>query len=165
MALFHVNECTGLSWYLSHRCRGGPVFKHILVPVTGDDADAAAFAVEHQFSSRLQFYMCNRAVAAAQPFLDIAGQVIILHVDEDARDHRQSRERLRSALCWHNPHTTVQRLKGVRHAVATVLVAAAARADMLVMGGYGRSRLREVILAGFTRRVLHGADLKILMAH
>ena len=41
----------------------------------------------------------------------------------------------------------------------------AAGADMLVMGGYGHSRMREVIFGGFTRRVLAGADLPILMAH
>lgn len=108
-----------------------------------------------------------RAVAAAQPFLEIADQVIILHVEEDSQDDRQSCERLRYALSWHNPHTTVQSLKGDRRpAVETALAAAtAAGADMLVMGGYGHSRLREVILGGFTRHVLHGADLPILMAH
>jgi nucleotide-binding universal stress UspA family protein len=43
--------------------------------------------------------------------------------------------------------------------------AAAAKADMLVMGGYGHSRVREVIFGGFTRRVLSHADLPVLMAH
>ena len=48
----------------------------------------------------------------------------------------------------------------------TLLAAAgAANADLLVMGGYGHSRVREVMFGGFTRRVLSHADLPVLMAH
>jgi len=39
------------------------------------------------------------------------------------------------------------------------------RADLLVMGAYGRSRLRERILGGATRRVLSQATLPVLMQH
>jgi nucleotide-binding universal stress UspA family protein len=38
-------------------------------------------------------------------------------------------------------------------------------ADLLVMGAYGHSRLREFILGGATRDVLRGAGLPVLMAH
>jgi nucleotide-binding universal stress UspA family protein len=40
-----------------------------------------------------------------------------------------------------------------------------AEADVLVMGGYSHSRVREVIFGGFTRRVLRAAELPVLMAH
>jgi nucleotide-binding universal stress UspA family protein len=108
-----------------------------------------------------------RAIAAAQPFLVRAKQVVIFCVDEGEQDDERSRERLRYALSWHNANTTVQTLMRGRDApVETVLAAArAADADMLVMGGYGHSRIREVIFGGFTRHVLLGADLPILMAH
>jgi nucleotide-binding universal stress UspA family protein len=33
------------------------------------------------------------------------------------------------------------------------------------MGGYGHSRVREVIFGGWTRRVLNSATLPVLMAH
>ncbi len=46
-----------------------------------------------------------------------------------------------------------------------LLAAAAEHAALLVMGGYGHSRLREWIFGGFTRRVLQGADIPVLMAH
>lgn len=108
-----------------------------------------------------------RAVAAAQPFLEMAGQVVILSVVEDARTGEQSCERLRHALAWHNPRTSVRCMtQGNRPSIDTLLAAAAAaNADLLVMGGYGHSRTREVIFGGFTRRVLSHADLPILMAH
>jgi len=38
-------------------------------------------------------------------------------------------------------------------------------ADVLVMGGYGHSRLREAVLGGVTRTILRQAHLPVLMAH
>jgi nucleotide-binding universal stress UspA family protein len=108
-----------------------------------------------------------RAVAAAQPFLHLADRVVILAVSEDPRIHARSCERLRHALSWHNPRLTVQYLKpGDQTPEDTLLAGASAlNADMLVMGGYGHSRVRETIFGGFTRRMLSYADLPVLMAH
>jgi nucleotide-binding universal stress UspA family protein len=52
-------------------------------------------------------------------------------------------------------------------AVGAALLRAAsdAGADLLVMGGYGRSRLRELVLGGVTRHVLTHAQLPVLLAH
>jgi nucleotide-binding universal stress UspA family protein len=38
-------------------------------------------------------------------------------------------------------------------------------ADLLVLGGYGRSRLHEMVFGGVTRTVLGQYDLPILLAH
>jgi nucleotide-binding universal stress UspA family protein len=38
-------------------------------------------------------------------------------------------------------------------------------ADMLVMGAYAHSPLREALLGGVTRHVLAHADLPVLMRH
>ncbi len=108
-----------------------------------------------------------RAVAAARPFVEMADKVVVLSVDEGGETDEVSCERLRYALSWHNPATTVQRLMRDGRAPAETLLAAAraAGADLLVMGGYGHSRMREVIFGGFTRHMLSGADLPILMVH
>jgi nucleotide-binding universal stress UspA family protein len=37
--------------------------------------------------------------------------------------------------------------------------------DLVVMDTYGHSRLREMIFGGFTRHVLRGADVPVLMFH
>ena len=99
--------------------------------------------------------------------MEVADRVVILSVVEDGETEELSCERLRYALSWHNPNTTLQRLKQDGRPSVEVLLAAAgaAGADVLVMGGYGHSRVREVIFGGFTRHVLSGADLPILMAH
>ena len=46
-----------------------------------------------------------------------------------------------------------------------LIQAAEAGADLLVMGAYGHSRLREFILGGATRRVVAEAAIPVLMAH
>lgn len=38
-------------------------------------------------------------------------------------------------------------------------------ADLIVMGGYGHSRLREFIFGGVTREILNSAELPVLMSH
>jgi nucleotide-binding universal stress UspA family protein len=38
-------------------------------------------------------------------------------------------------------------------------------ADLLVMGGYSHSRLREVILGGVTRHMLTHPPVPVLMSH
>src|SRR5262249_58763453 len=43
--------------------------------------------------------------------------------------------------------------------------AADGSADFLVMGGYGHSRMRELILGGATRGILQSMTLPVLMSH
>jgi nucleotide-binding universal stress UspA family protein len=106
-----------------------------------------------------------RAVAAALPFIAKADRVIILSVVESGGVEDESTERLKKALSWHNPNTSVQHLKPEGGDPVGTLLAAAADTDVLVMGGYGTSRMRQVIFGGFTRRILRGADLPVFMVH
>ena len=43
--------------------------------------------------------------------------------------------------------------------------AADVSADLLVVGGYGHSRLRELVLGGVTRELLRHMTLPVLMSH
>jgi nucleotide-binding universal stress UspA family protein len=43
--------------------------------------------------------------------------------------------------------------------------AVACGADILVMGGYGHSRLRELVFGGFTRHVLNSSPLPVFLFH
>jgi len=107
------------------------------------------------------------AVSAALPLLVAAQRVIILSIEEDPERDAAACERLNQVLLWHNRSTTVRRLKAAGCDPADTLLKAATElgADLLVMGGYGHSRMREVVFGGFTRRVLQAADLPVLMAH
>lgn len=64
----------------------------------------------------------------------------------------------------HTPPVTIE--AGAADAGAALLSAAQQQgADLLVMGAYGRSRLREMILGGATLDVLRHTRLPILMMH
>jgi nucleotide-binding universal stress UspA family protein len=107
------------------------------------------------------------AVTAALPFIDQAERVVILTVDEGEGEEDRSPERLRRALRWRNPNVLMHRLVLEQRSPVETLLQAAARAesDLLVMGGYGHTRLREAVFGGFTRHVLERATLPVLMSH
>jgi nucleotide-binding universal stress UspA family protein len=108
----------------------------------------------------------SRAITGAIPFLSIAKQIVILTVAEDQRAPQEEAGRLLAALRWHDVPISMQLLQpNGRSAADTLLAAAAEHAALLVMGGYGHSRLREWIFGGFTLRVLRGAEVPVLMMH
>ncbi|MGE3782398.1 MAG: hypothetical protein AB7H71_06610, partial [Alphaproteobacteria bacterium] len=98
-----------------------------------------------------------RAVALAMPLLSRATEVIVATVEEEG-DERDEVDRLTRYLGWHGLNAAVARMRpGPDGAAATLLSGIEGRADLLVMGGYGHSRLRQWIFGGFTQHVLAGA--------
>ena len=107
-----------------------------------------------------------RALTAASPFLSLAKQIVVLTVAEEERTPQEAADRLMAGLRWHDVPVSVRHLRPEAHSAPdTLLSAAGEHAALLVMGGYGRSRLREWIFGGFTLRVLRGAEVPVLMAH
>lgn len=104
-----------------------------------------------------------RALAVALPFLDRAEQVTVVTCEEDGDDEAGSAE-VTAYLAWHGI-AAGRRAVPPHPGVAEALVAAATDADLLVMGGYSHSRLREMILGGVTRYMLEKATLPLLLMH
>jgi len=109
-----------------------------------------------------------RAVADAMPFLERSKAIDVVTVSKD----QGSRNDLPGVDIAH--HLARHKLKvNLKHIVAsdidvasTLLSHAAdTGADMLVMGGYGHSRLREFVLGGATRGILESMTVPILMSH
>ncbi len=69
-------------------------------------------------------------------------------------------------LARHGVKVTVERLPSSNHSVADVLRehAGDVAAELMVMGAYGHSRLRERIFGGVTKSMLEGQSLPVLMA-
>ncbi|HEV8679961.1 MAG TPA: universal stress protein [Stellaceae bacterium] len=106
-----------------------------------------------------------RAVALAMPFLARAKEVVVITVDEEAGAGDAAAPLVRNLL-WHGLSARTEQLKpGPEGAAATLLAGARERADLLVMGGYGHTRLREWVFGGFTQSVLDDAPLAVLIAH
>jgi nucleotide-binding universal stress UspA family protein len=107
-----------------------------------------------------------RALTAALPFLSTAKQIVVLTVDEDQRKPEEDAERLMTGLRWHGIPVSVRHLRAEGQSGPEALLSAATEhAALLVMGGYGHSRLREWIFGGFTLHVLRDAAVPVLMAH
>lgn len=108
-----------------------------------------------------------RAIGAAMPFLAQASRVVLINIAEHEQVTIESVEAAAKNLRWHGINTEVRYLANECGTVQDTILTIAGQegADMLVMGGYGHSRVQEFIFGGFTRRVLAGAELPILMMH
>lgn len=110
----------------------------------------------------------TRAVADSMPLLHKAGTVEIVIVGEKpSRSDEIPGADLGEHLARHGLKVEVKRLTAVDIDIASMLLSYAADsdADMMVMGGYGHSRLREFILGGVTRALLESMTVPVLMSH
>ena len=110
-----------------------------------------------------------RAVADAMPLLVKAKAVEVLVVDHQRRPEGHGQEPgadIARHLARHGARVEVLRLSSDGKDVGRLLLsqAAAFGADLLVMGAYGHTQLREWIFGGVTRTVLYQADLPVLMS-
>lgn len=109
-----------------------------------------------------------RAVSDALPILERAKQVrVVTVVNEKAIESNQSGEELAKNLARHGINVVLDRedAKGRRIGEALQSYTAAHDADVLVMGAYGHSRLREFVLGGATKSLLAEPPLPILLSH
>lgn len=108
-----------------------------------------------------------RAVCDAMPLLAAAAVVTV-----DAEPSRTEHGEIPGAdialhLARHGVKATVERTVSAGIDVGNVLLSRASDvgADLLVMGAYAHSRVRELILGGTTRTVLETMTLPVFMAH
>lgn len=106
----------------------------------------------------------SRAVAASLPLLAAADAVTVITVGEEAEANGAG---LIEYLARHGVEARLDNREKSNTPVAEALLAAAEneRADLMVMGAYTHSRLRELVFGGVTRDILGAAGLPVLMAH
>jgi nucleotide-binding universal stress UspA family protein len=111
----------------------------------------------------------SRALAESLPYLHKARAVTVVVVTDD--DPIEEEALLGADAVTHLNHHGIDgklhRAKTRDGDVSAALTAEAKRldADLIVMGGYGHSRLREWLLGGVTYRMLHHAPVPLLIAH
>jgi nucleotide-binding universal stress UspA family protein len=107
-----------------------------------------------------------RAVAAAMPILAVAEQVTVLSAETGAAVELGPDD-LRAYLARHNGRAEVRTFRSRATEVAQGLLASAkeAGADALLIGAYGHSRRRELVMGGVTEHIIEHADLPVLMIH
>jgi nucleotide-binding universal stress UspA family protein len=110
----------------------------------------------------------SRAVADAMPFLKKAKQVeIVIVSSKPAKADELPGADLGQHLARHGLKIGIKRITSPDVDVPSTILSYAAdsSADMIVMGGYGHSRLREFVLGGVTRGLLESMTVPVLMSH
>jgi nucleotide-binding universal stress UspA family protein len=109
-----------------------------------------------------------RAVGDAMPFLKKAKQVeIVIVADKPGKKDEIPGADLGQHLARHGLKVDVKRITSPEIDVPSTILSYAAdsSADLIVMGGYGHSRLREFVLGGATRGLLEAMTVPVLMSH
>ncbi len=110
----------------------------------------------------------TRAVTDALPFLQKASEVNVIAFNPQGAPHGEvPGADIALFLARHGVNVAVSHERGTDIDAGNLLLSRAADldADLMVMGGYGHSRMQELILGGATRTVLASMTLPVLMSH
>jgi len=138
----------------------------LVVPYAGDVASVGQNVLVAWNTTR----EAARALSAALPLLQKAPQVhLVAWSDEENGPKAMSSERMQieTYLAAHGVKATLHWYGDGPGSPGDRLLSLAADlgSDLLVMGCYGHSRARELVLGGATRTVLKSMTLPVLMAH
>jgi len=109
-----------------------------------------------------------RAMGDALPILQKAGAVKVLTVSTGKFDERDVKGAdLATHLARHKLQVELVRIPAADIDVASAILSHAADTDasLIVMGGYGHSKLRELALGGATRGIIESMTVPTLMSH
>jgi len=140
---------------------GGPV---LFMPYTFHGAFSARRIGICWDGSRL----AARALRDAMPLLHKADTLAVIAIDgPDPIPAESSTEPLVRYLAKAGLPAGITSLPASRSEVQSMLLSIAADdgLDLLVMGGYGHSRLQETLLGGVTRDMLRAMTVPVLMSH
>ena len=108
----------------------------------------------------------TRALAATLPILAAADKVTLISVSTGAKEGLAAAA-IGDYLSDHGIASEFrsQTARGSEVGQALLLAAKEAGADLLLMGAYGQSRRRELIMGGVTQHVIDESDLPVLLCH
>jgi len=141
---------------------GRPV---LIIPYTGHYATIASRVLIAWDAST----SATRAVTSSIPLLKRAENVDVVVFNPDSRGNAHGEQPgadIALFLARHGVKVNVVPQKtDIDVGNALLSIAADLGSDMIVMGGYGHSRFREILLGGVTRTVLETMTVPVLMAH
>lgn len=108
----------------------------------------------------------TRAVHDALPILERAELVSVLSINPRGADHIPGFD-ISTQLARHGVKTEAMRTVSSDVSVGDLLLSEAAdlTVDLIVMGAYGHSRLRELVLGGASQRILETMTVPAFLAH
>ncbi len=138
---------------------GRPV---LIVPNKGEFTDVGRRVIVARAGTRES----RRAATDALPLIATGSGVTVLMVNPGAGAVSNEAD-MKAWYARHGIDATIRVVQSPEKEVGDVLLATAAEmsADLIVMGAYGRSRLRELILGGATHSMLKHMTVPVLMSH
>ncbi|ASV99031.1 universal stress protein [Paraburkholderia aromaticivorans] len=142
---------------------GRPV---LLVPYASNDRSTGGRVLVAWDGSR----EATRAVHDALPFMQAATSTTILTIngEHDGAGTRIPGADIAALIARHGVRVEVADIEtGRGGSVGEMLLSQVADsgADLLVMGGYGHARWRELVMGGATRTILRSMTVPVLMSH
>jgi nucleotide-binding universal stress UspA family protein len=154
----------GVAERLAITMTGRPI---LIVPLTGPFLDVGTCVLVAWNGSA----QAADAVAGAVPFLEGAERVVVLKGSEEREKLPAATPRPTLDVAAYlkrrgiEAEVRITDAAGVDAGTAILNAAQDVSADLIVMGAFGRSRLREWVLGGATRTVLDFMHVPVLMAH
>jgi nucleotide-binding universal stress UspA family protein len=109
------------------------------------------------------------AVTGAIPLLRLAEQVTVVVFEPPAQDSTAGIDPPADLVAWLGRHQVkaqvLVRATGADVGAQLLALGGELRADLVVMGCYGHTRFRELLLGGASRTVLRDMTVPVLMAH
>jgi nucleotide-binding universal stress UspA family protein len=142
---------------------GGPV---LLIPYVGKVETLAT----HTFLAWNGSRESARSADDVLPLLAKGARVTVMHVNPPGKDHAQrdiAGVDIATYLARHDLDVKAAHVVAEDMKVGGMILSRAVDfgADLIVMGAYGRSRFREMILGGATRHILRHMIMPVLMSH
>jgi nucleotide-binding universal stress UspA family protein len=128
--------------------------------------------VPDEFAERIVIAWNNtaasaRAVAAVMPILSVARKIIILCAEENGISDIESARALADNLAWNSLTVECRPVAVSRGTVADAVAKEATRlgASLVVSGGFGHRRSREIVYGGFTKDIMTVSSVPVLLFH
>lgn len=128
--------------------------------------DQQSFKADHVLVGWNGSREAARAVNDSLPLLTDAKAVVVVATADCAKAD-PTLEALKEYLSFKGAPVTTDILRPKTRRIGSALIDAAKAkgADLIVMGGYSRPRMREIVFGGVTLEILAAADCPVLMAH
>jgi nucleotide-binding universal stress UspA family protein len=106
-----------------------------------------------------------RALGDSMPLLQRAEQVRLVTVVRGEVIANSRLEDVARHLSHHDVSAAVQTIEAGGRTIGEALASVAAESDLLVMGAFGHSRMRDFVLGGATRHMLREPPVPIFLSH
>jgi len=109
----------------------------------------------------------SRALHDSLRLLDADTAIDVLCVDPDDATDRDPGADITAHLAHHGFKAEAHTMTSAELSVADTILSASADlgSELIVMGAYGHTRFREVVLGGVTRSILHHMPVPVLLSH